>query len=264
MGHKALKSDMTYALKKMTKEGKTITFESFANNLELVDGALVLSGDKVDVLEAFVLVKGFQCSKEQAAYSVPLTDMISEQGQIAKTDFYDFLDGLENVAGSDKSEFYKVGVYIREKFTPVGTRSETLQKVKYQDAVKVETVRRFVVYNRPAPGCKKTGAPTIVEVEYEVFIPLLAKDGEFAARILKPEWLWEPTRVLQDGVLVDVVMPQVYASHAVYETLELAEVAAFRQIRGGLDFEVRKGKIPSYTEEDFKTRCDLIQRICLS
>lgn len=264
MDHKALKSDMTYALKKMTKEGKTITFESLADNLSLVDGALTLSGDKVDVLEAFVLVKGFQCSKEQADYSIPLVDMISEQGQIAKTDFYDFLDGLENVAGNDKTEFYKVGAYIREKFTPVGVRTETLQKVKYQDSIAVKTERRFIVYNRPAPGCKKTGVPSVIEVECEVFTPILAPPGEFAARIFKPEWLWEPTRTLVDGVLVDVNMPPVYASHSIFQHEEAALQTAWRQVRGGLDFEVRKGKIPSYSEEDFKERCSLIQKIYLS
>lgn len=273
MDHKALKSDMTYALKKMVKEGKTITFEILSDNLQLVDGKLTLSGDKVDVLEAFVLVKGYQCSKEQAAISVPLTDMISEQGQIAKSDLYDFMDGLENVAGNDKTEFYKVGVYLREKFTPVGVRTETLQKIKYQDKKAVATVRKFVVYNRVIPGgcggssCTKPGVkglPSIVEVECEVFTPLLSPPGEFAARILKPEWLWEPTRVLQEGTLVEVVMPPVYCSHAVYETVEAARDEARRQIRGGLEFEVRKGKIASFTEEEFKIKCDQVQEVHLS
>lgn len=284
MDHKALKSDMTYAMKKMTKEGKTLTHEVLADNLSLVDDKLALSGESVDVLEAFVLVKGYQyvpvkevsdwtapdgtkCHYEwfhHEAFGFPLADMISEQGQIAKADLYDFMDGLENVAGNDKSEFYKVGVYIREKFTPIGTRDVTLQKTRYLDGTSVKTERKFIVYNRPMPGCRKTGAPSIVEVDCEVFIPFLAKNGEYAARVLKPEWLWEPTRVLKDGTLVDETLPQTYCSHALYDTLELARAAAKQQVKGGLDFEVRKGKIPSYTEEDLKTRCELIQEVLMS
>lgn len=293
MDHKAFKSDMTYALKKMTKEGKTITFEVLSDNLQLVDGKLTLPGDKVDVLEAFVLVKGYKLTSvkevsdwvasdgtkhhhewfHHEAFGIPALDLISEQSQIAKTDLYDFMDGLENAAGNDKTEFYKVGVYLREKFTPIGVRTETLQKTKYQDTKAVETVRKFIVHNRVIPGgcagssCTKPGVkglPSIVEVECEVFTPLLSPPGEFAARILKPEWLWEPTRTLQNGVLVDVDMPPVYCSHAIYETVEAARDVAHRQIRSSLEFEVRKGRIPSFTEEEFKTRCDLVQEVHLS
>jgi hypothetical protein len=152
MDHKALKSDVTYALKKFTKEGKTITFEALADNMQLVEGQLVLTGNNIDVLEALVLVKGYQCPKIEKGFSVPLVDIITEQGQIARTDFYEFMNGLENVIGNDKSEFYKVGVYIREKFTPVGVRAELLPKAIYKEVTNVETVRRFVIYNRIVPG----------------------------------------------------------------------------------------------------------------
>jgi len=264
MDHKALKSDLTYALKKLTKEGKTVTFEALADNMHLVDGKLVLTGDKVDVLEALVFIKGYVCPKIEQGYSIPLSDLISEQGQISKTDLYEFMDGLENVAGNDKSEFYKVGVYIREKFTPVGVRTELMPKTIYKEVTNVETVRRFIVYNRAVPGCSKGAkgnSPSIVEVECEVFTPILAKEGEFAARILKPEFLWEPTRILQDGVLKDATLPPVYVSHSVYETLALAREAAERQVRSGFDFEVRKGRITSYTDEELKAKYDLIQEV---
>ena len=284
MDHKAFKSDMTYALKKMVKEGKTITCEILSDNLELVDGKITLPGDKVDVLEALVLVKGWAYTPAEyvdkwtdsqgsvhetkwfyhEAFGIPLSDIISEQGQLSRTDLYDFMDGLENVVGNDKTEFYKIGVYIREKFTPVGTRDVVLPRTRYLDGTSVKTERKFIVYNRPMPGCRKTGAPSIVEVECEVFIPFLAKNGEYAARVLKPEWLWEPTRILKDGVLVDETLPQTYCGHAFYDTIELARAAAKQQVKGGLDFEVRKGKIPSYTEEDLKVRCDLIQEVLMS
>lgn len=284
MDHKALKSDLTYALKKFSKEGKTITCDALSNNLEFVDGQIALSGEQVDVLEALVLIKGYKYTPIQyvekwtdpagleheykwwhhEAFGIPVSDLIAEQGQIAKTDLYDFMDGLENVAGSDKSEFYKVGVYIREKFTPVGVRTETLQKARYQEKTVMETVRRFIVHNRPMPGCRKTGLPSIVEVECEVFMPVLAAPGEFAARILKPEWLWEPTRVLQEGVLKDVNMPPVYCFHSVFETIEQAREAALRQIRSGFEFELRKGRIDSYTSVDVEGKMSEVQELKLS
>jgi hypothetical protein len=273
MDHKALKSDLTYALKKLTKEGMTITFEALADTMRYEDGKLVLTGNQVDVLEALVFIKGYQCPPIEQGFSVPLLDIISEQGQVAKSDLYDFLDGLENVAGNDKTEFYKVGVYIREKFIPVGVRTETLQKAKFVEHSNVASVKKFVVYNRVIPGgcagssCTKPGVkglPSIVEVECEVFKPILSQEGEFVARILKPEFLWEPTRVLQEGVLKDVTLPPVYMSHAVYESLALAREAAERQVKGGFDFEVRKGKIASYTDEELKAKCELIQEVLLS
>jgi hypothetical protein len=264
MDHKALKSDMTYAIKKMIKEGKTITHESLANNLSLVDGKFILTVDTVDVLEAFVLVKGFSCTKEKATYNLPLVDLICEQGQIAKSDIYDFMDGLENVAGNDKSEFYKAGVYIREKFAPVGTRVATLQKVKYQEVeLDFELVRAFVVHSRPMPGCRKTGVPSIVEVECEVSHPPLCEAGAFVARINKPESLWEPTRTLQDGVLKNVMSPPIYSSHAIYLSIKDARFAAEKTIKSSLDFDVRKGRISSYTEEELKSKLAEIQTIML-
>lgn len=284
MDHKGLKSDLTYALKKLTKEGKTLTL--FADNLEVLDEKYVLNSQNVEVLEALALVKGYlpapeslqkfteQWTDPQGAPHVlkyaqhelsgpDVISAISVAAGISKADLYDFYDGLENVAGNDKSEFYKVGVYIREKFTPLGIRAETLPKTKYQEFSILEIVRKFIVHNRPAPGCKKTGVPTVVEVECEVFIPPFYKSGEFAARINKPEWLWEPTRVLQDGVLKDVVLPPTYHSHSIFATLEEAMSVAERQVRHSFDFEVRKGRISSYTEEEVKAKCTEIQEILL-
>lgn len=283
MDHKSLKSDLTYALKKLTKEGKIFTLDLFPQNLQIEEGKFVWEGSNCDALEALIFVKGLQYVPvkevsdwvdpqgtshhyeyfQHEAFGLPLIDIISTQGQIAKTDLYDFMDGLENVAGNDKSEFYKVGVYIREKFAPVGARTETLQKAFYREVTDVEVVRRFIVHNRPLPGCRKTGVPSVVEVECEMFTPPLAAPGEFVARILKPEFLWEPTRVLQDGVLKDVVLPPVYSSHSVYETLALASSAAQHQVRHGFEFEVRKGRIVSYTEEEVKAKCAEIQQILL-
>jgi hypothetical protein len=264
MDHKTLKSDLTYALKKLTKEGKTITFEVLADNLQYEDGQLILVGDKVDVLEALIFVKGFKCPPIEKGFSVPLTDIISEQGQITKTDLYDFMDGLEFVEGNDKSKFYEVGAYIREKFTPVGCRTEKLMKPVFKEERHFKVERRFIVHTRPLPGEKRGGGPSVVEVECEIIHSPLMKDGEFAARVLKPEWLWEPVRKLMpDGTLGEVIEPPVYCSHAVYWNVNQAMVAAEHMVRGGFEFEIRKGKRESYTDEELKAKYAEIREIRL-
>jgi hypothetical protein len=275
MDHKALKSDLTYAIKKLVKEGKTLARESGALEYSMSEGHLVLVGDTFEALEALIFVKGLAYTpvKEvedwvdpqgvphhcewfhHEAFGTPLLDIVSEQGQITKVDLYDFLDGLDFAEGNEKSEFYKVGVYIREKFTPVGVRTEKLLKPQFKPetgAMKLE--RRFIVYNKPMPGCKRGGPASIVEVECEIMHPPFLKEGEFTARIHKPEWLWEPTRVLRDGMLVEVVEPPVYMSHAVYHNINQAQVAVERQVRNTLEFEIRKGKREAYTDEELKAR----------
>ena len=59
MDPKTLKSDMTYAIKKLTKEGKTFVSEMLPDNLQMVDGQYVL-GDKFDAMEVLIFVKGLQ------------------------------------------------------------------------------------------------------------------------------------------------------------------------------------------------------------
>ena len=283
MDHKTLKSDLTYALKKLVKEGKTITFEVWPDNLQIVDGQYVLTGDKVDVLEALIFIKGLQYTpvKEVSdweykgvkyhyewwyheAYGIPLSDIISEQGQIAKTDLYEFMDGLEFVEGNDKGKFYEVGAYIREKFTPVGCRSEKLLKPVFKEERHFKVERRFIVHNRSIPGQKKPPAPTVVEVECEIMHPPFMKDGEFTARILKPEWLWEEVqKLMPDGKLGDVIEPPIYSSHSVYWNVNQATVYAERLIRSGFEFDIRKGKRESYTDEEFRAKCAEIQTIML-
>lgn len=273
MDHKTLKSDLTYALKKLTKEGKTITFEVWPDNLQIVDGQVMLTGDKVDVLEALIFVKGLQYIPVKCdgyywheGFGIPLTDIISEQGQIAKTDLYDFMDGLEFVEGNDKSKFYEVGAYIREKFTPVGCRAEKLMKPKFEREIPTKLERRFIVHSRAIPGQKKTGVPAVVEVECEIIRAPLSQIGDFeAARIFKPEWLWEEVPKLgADGKLHDVLEPPVYCNHAIYWNVSQAESVAERLIRSSFEFEIRKGKREAYTDEEFRAKCAEIQTIMLT
>lgn len=294
MDPKTLKSDLTYAIKKLTKEGKTLTLDWNPSNLQVPvnetvrdattrrveAGELTWEGSSFDALEALIFVKGFQCIpvKEvddwtspdgthhhnewfhHEAFGLPLLDIVSLQGQITKVDLYSFLDGLENAeSASPKDPWYLVGVYIREKFAPVGARPETLRKVEYAPISSLPTVKRWIVYNRPMPGCKRGGPPTIIEVECEL---LIGQDGP-SARLLRPEFVHEETRVLKDGVLKDVVLPPVYMSHSIYETEQHALSKSQDLVRSEFEFEVRKKKRDSFTEQEVQDQVNLIQIVRL-
>ncbi len=132
-------------------------------------------------------------------------------------------------------------------------------------------MKKFVVHTRPLPGCCKTSdAPIIVEVEGEVISPMedpsvmWLKEGEYRFRIMLPESLYEAQEGKQsDGSKKKVMVPTVYHSHAIYSNLAEAQAAAKRMIKSGLDFEVRKGRLASYTEEELEAKCAEIQTIML-
>lgn len=132
-------------------------------------------------------------------------------------------------------------------------------------------MRKFVVHTRPLPGCCKTSeAPTLVEVEGELISPMedpsvmWLKEGEFRFRILLPEVLYEPQEAKQaDGSKKKIMVPTVYHSHAIYHTLAEAQAAARAMIKSGLDFEIRKGRLASYTEEELEAKCAEVQTMML-
>ncbi len=132
-------------------------------------------------------------------------------------------------------------------------------------------MRKFVVHTRPLPGCCKTGdAPTIVEVEGEIISSMEDPSvmwlpaGEFKYRIMLPESLYEPQEGKQaDGSKKKVMVPTVYHSHAIYHDLAGAQAAAKKMIKSGLDFEVRKGRLTAYTDEELEAKCAEIQTIML-
>jgi len=132
-------------------------------------------------------------------------------------------------------------------------------------------MRAYVVHTRPLPGsCKKTDTPTILEVEGEKLTAMedpsvmWLKEGEFWFRIMKPESLYEPKESkMEDGSRKKVMVPTVYFSAGIYSTVELAQAAAQQMIKGGLDFEVRKGRLASYSEEDLQAKYAEIQTIML-
>ena len=129
-------------------------------------------------------------------------------------------------------------------------------------------MRKFVVHTRAVPGCCKgaTDAPTILEVEGELVTSLEDSSvtwlpaGEFYFRILKPEFLYEAKEAkVEDGSKKKIMIPTVYHSHAIYHELAEAQVAAEKMIKSGLDFEVRKGRLASYTEEELKAKVAEVQ-----
>lgn len=132
-------------------------------------------------------------------------------------------------------------------------------------------MRKFIVYTRALPGCKTDSeAPTVVEVEGELVTAMEDPSimwlpvGEFKFRITKPEFLNETHEVKQaDGSRKKVQVPSVYYSHSCYATSVAARVVAVRMIQESLDFEVRKGRLTSYSNEELKAKYAEIQEVML-
>lgn len=132
-------------------------------------------------------------------------------------------------------------------------------------------MRKFVVHTRPLPGCCQTGdAPILLEVEgqqlqgMEYPSTTWMREGEFYFRILKPESLHEVQEVKQaDGSKKKVMVPPVYHSHAIYNSVEEARTAAERMVRAGMEFEVRKGRVEAISEEALQEKVALITTVML-
>lgn len=132
-------------------------------------------------------------------------------------------------------------------------------------------MKAYVVHTRPLPGCCKSGdVPTILEVEGEKISAmedpsvLWLKEGEFWFRILKPESLYESTETkMPDGSKKKVMVPPVYFSAGVYPSLEEARTVAQFMVKASMDFEVRKKRIESYSEEDLQKKLAEIKEVLL-
>jgi hypothetical protein len=277
MDHKQFKSDMTYALKKLTKDGKTLVIDT--DNLEVVDGKFVSSGSNVEALEALALVKGYSPTPERLqslgvcyyheAYGPGVVDAVAMFADIPKSDLYEFWNGLANIEGNDKCEFYKVGTYMREKFAPIGAHKELLCKSEYQFP-KGEVVmhKTWIVYNRPLPGGKRGDPSSIIEIEGEIITALedpsinFLKPGEFKVRVLEPAFLYEETRILKDGALVDAILPPIYYNHSFFESEEKALASAESGVRSEFERNLRKKDV-AFTEEEVAAKVTLIKRVHL-
>lgn len=133
-------------------------------------------------------------------------------------------------------------------------------------------MKKYIVFTRALPGCcnKTSDAPSVVEVEGEIVSALedpsvmFLPEGEFKFRISKPSFLHEMQEVKQaDGTKKKTSVFPVYYSHAIYWTAIQARSVAEKMIREGLDFEVRKGRMTSYTDEELRVKCNEIQELLL-
>lgn len=103
-------------------------------------------------------------------------------------------------------------------------------------------MRKFIVYTRAIPGCcKTTDTPAVVEVEGDKVAGSDAPFGtllrlEYWFSISQPEFLYE-TREVKG---IKSVIPPIYHSHAIYDTVDQAIAAAEKMVRDGFEFEARK------------------------
>lgn len=103
-------------------------------------------------------------------------------------------------------------------------------------------MRKFIIYTRSILGVVKTAdTPTVVEVEGELVVGTEAPfgtllPGEYWFRITQPEFLYDAREVR--GVKSSV--PPVYHSHAIYDTIGQARIAAEEMVQDGFEFETRK------------------------
>ncbi len=267
MEYKTFKQDLTYSCKKFAKEGKTLV--NFDGNLSIdAENKFVSDTNYLDVLEMFILVKGYVPTNEMTltrheqwidpqggthhlywkhpdVFNINLIDVIVEQAQIAREDVYAFLDGFENIIGDSKNEFYNTGVYIREKFQPLGCRTEPLRKQVYEiNSLQGRTVmKKFVIHSL-------RGKISIVEAEHYLLSrlddPMLATlpEGEYRARITAPEILFEKKAT---GFI-----PATYHSFALYDTFELARAKVEQDLRAGFERNLRK-HAKAFTEADVQS-----------
>lgn len=251
MDHKALKQDLTYALKKMQKDGKVLTAHD--DNLFIDKGSKTfVAGDQMGPLEAFVMMKGIAPTNDHLSTigcNISLLDLLSNNTGISKNDWYSFLDGFDNVVSFEKNDFYNVGTYLREKFSPVGMRQTPLEIVFQKEFILTgEVTNKFVIYSFK-------GKTAVMEVKCERLISMLEPAGEYRARILAPETLFEKKK---DGTLV----PSIYMSHALFDSATDALFKVEKDIESSFERNLRKKGI-AYIPADIQAQLLLVKVINL-
>ena len=155
MDAKTFKSDIVYAIKTLLKTGASLTLDG--DNLDIDHGNLKLVGSVFDPLEALLLVKrpklyiqesvfdsetgirtlllpeeslhyshpmnGIYVWDNNIMYNVYLPGVIADAFHIEDSNVFHFLNGYCGKVASGleaKNDFYKVGIYIRDKFLVTG------------------------------------------------------------------------------------------------------------------------------------------------
>jgi hypothetical protein len=110
-------------------------------------------------------------------------------------------------------------------------------------------MRKFIYYT-------KKGDPSIMEVEIEKLTRvedlsiMFLHPGEYKARILLPQSFHQKVDKKQaDGTIKSTLVPDVFYSHAFFDTVELAQEYAERIIRSSFETHKFKHDI-DYTEEE--------------
>lgn len=124
-------------------------------------------------------------------------------------------------------------------------------------------MRKFVFHS-------KKGTTSIMEVEVEIVRPvedpsvMWMQPGEYRARIMQPTSFHQRVeRKLADGSKQVTMEPDVWCSHAFYDTLEAAKVKLESLTRGGFEFEIRKGRKTEYTEEEVQAAIAAVEIVML-
>lgn len=251
MDCKSLKQDMTYALKKLQKDGKVLT--AYGDNLTIdKDTKTFVVCNEMDPLEAFVIMKAYEPTAEllhTLGYNISLLDLLVEQTGIAKSDWYSFLDGFDNVLPIQKNDFYILGVYIRDKFVPTGMRTALEQKVPVW--IQGDLTTKFVVHNL-------RGKTNVVQVRCEEITPLHT-EMSFPVSIGEKVKIHAPDFLLDrrpDGKLV----PSVWFTNGVYDTEKEALAKAKSDIRSIFERD-RLKKGVAFTEEDVQAKLATVRTI---
>ena len=283
---KTLKKDLIYAIKTLQKDGKTL--KVWAEDLSVVEGKYQLTSGEFDPFQALVLIKGwapipeylsyvasmertskaheefmkymtthrtlmFDCDQSRLdhlakAPVVPAVDcafgftewsyllpLLERETGILGPEWYQLMNGFDFVAPTVKSEFYDLGVYLREKFLPADGRKSMLAPAVYEaDLVKGPVIKKYTLQSR--------GGTAVLEVECQEIKEVL-NPQHISYKIFLPQSLWEKK---PSGEIV----PPLYQSHAIYDSADEAMKACERQIRTGFEFEIRKGRRTSFTEEE--------------
>lgn len=229
MDLKIFKTDLTYFCKKAQKDGKIISV-SDGNLFVNTENKLELIADRGCPLELFAIGKGYTSTTSLFLIS----DLVAQQAQISETSIKSFLEGLENCEG-EVNEWYNLGIYIREKFSPIGARTVMLVPGKYQMPSNQYTEKKFYYVNT-----KKNFGVYQVELS-DMHIPWLPVD--------------EQKFVVQSPVFLK---GEELMSWCLHDTPEDCMDYAKTSVRAGFEAGLRKRKI-EYTEEDVQNSIAQLQ-----
>lgn len=298
MDAKTLKKDLIYAIKTFQKSGKTL--KVWSEEMEYIDGKYQLVAEEFEPFQALILIKGWQPVPEYLSYlssmkrtseaheefiryismhktllfdcdasrvahlaaapRVPAVDapfgytewsytsvLLEREAGLTQAQLSSFQNGFDFAYQYPVDEFYEMGVYMREKFLPADGRKEMLKPSIFVPADDKPMLKKFTLQTR--------GPLAILEVEGQEVRDVLPPH-QISFKIFSPQSLWEKK---PSGELV----PVIYAPHAIYDSVEEARASCERMIRSGFQFQVRKQKLESFTEEDVQAKLAEVKTVML-